>query len=369
MARCIQCQKESPLISAPLRVCVDCLRSHFTEIKSHIDDVHAQVREAFNLPPYPPRDSQGLTCTLCANECRIGEGQRGYCGVRVHKNGRLEGGRINEGLFSSYYDPLPTNCVADWVCPAGTECGYPQYSYAEGIERGYKNLAVFFEACTFNCLFCQNWHYRSRSTEAGTWGSEAITDRCDEKTSCVCYFGGDPTPQLIYAIKASKLALEKRKGILRICWETNGRMNPKLLMRMAELSRKSGGCVKFDLKAWHEKVHYALCGVSNRRTLSNFKLLAEYKNESHRSEPPLLIASTLLVPGYIDEDEVGNIARFIASVDRDIPYSLLGFHPHFYMEDLPRTSKQHAERCLKAAKDAGLRRVRIGNIHLLGTAY
>jgi pyruvate formate lyase activating enzyme len=146
-------------------------------------------------------------------------------------------------------------------------------------------------------------------------------------------------------------------------------MNPKLLMRIAELSLESGGCVKFDLKAWHDEVHYALCGVSNRRTLSNFKLLAEYKNDKQRANPPLLIASTLLVPGYIDEHEVGNIARFIASLDRDIPYSLLSFHPDFRMEDLPRTSRGHAERCLKVARNAGLRRVRIGNIHLLGNAY
>ncbi len=369
MARCIRCHRESPLISAPLHICIDCIRRHFEEVKPRIDEVHAQVREAFDLPPSPPRDPRGLTCSLCANECRIGDGGRGYCGVRVHKNRRLSGGGINEGLFSSYYDPLPTNCVAAWVCPAGADYGYPQFSYSQGIERGYKNLAVFFEACTFNCLFCQNWHYRSRSTKAGTMGPEAIVASCDERTSCVCYFGGDPTPQLIYAIRASNLARESGKGVLRVCWETNGSMNPRLLRRMAKISFESGGCVKIDLKAWNDKVHYALCGASNRRTLSNFKLLAEFKSESRRANPPLLIASTLLVPGYIDEDEVGDIARFIASLDRDIPYSLLGFHPHFQMEDLPQTSRRHAERCLNTAKDAGLRRVSVGNIHLLGNAY
>ncbi len=369
MARCIRCQKESFLVSAPLRLCVSCIRRHFEEVKPHIDAVHARVRGVFGLPPRPPREPLGQTCTLCANECGIGEGQRGYCGVRVHKDGRLSGGGINEGLFTSYYDPLPTNCVAAWVCPAGEECGDPEFSHSRGVEWGYKNLAVFFEACTFNCLFCQNWHYRSHSTETGTLSPEAIVDSCDEKTSCVCYFGGDPTPQLVYAIHASKLARQKRPGILRVCWETNGSMNPQLLKRIAKLSFESGGCLKFDLKAWDDKVHYALCGVSNRRTLSNFKLLAEYKNEKRRANPPLLIASTLLVPGYIDEGEVENIARFIASLDRDIPYSLLGFHPRFEMEDLPRTSRRHAERCLKAATDAGLKRVRIGNIHLLGSAY
>ena len=146
-------------------------------------------------------------------------------------------------------------------------------------------------------------------------------------------------------------------------------MNPKLLARMADLSLESGGSVKFDLKARRDEVHYALCGISNRRTLSNFRLLAGYQDQRPKSAPPLLLASTLLVPGYIDEEEVGGIAGFIASLDRDIPYSLLGFHPQFYMDDLPRTSKQHAERCLQAARDAGLNRVRIGNIHLLGSAY
>lgn len=369
MARCLRCRKESPLISSPLCLCVDCLRRHFEEFKPHIDAVHSGIRAAFGLPPRPPREPGGLICTLCANECRIGEGQRGYCGVRVHKDGRLHGGGVNGGLFSSYHDPLPTNCVAAWVCPAGEECSDSRFSHSRGIERGYKNLAVFFEACTFNCLFCQNWHYRSRALDVGIKGPEAIVDDCDDKTSCVCYFGGDPTPQLVYAIHASKQAREQKKGILRVCWETNGSMNPGLLKSMAKLSFESGGCVKIDLKAWDNGVHYALCGVSNRQTLSNFKLLAEYRDERKGANPPLFIASTLLVPGYIDENEVRNIARFIASLDHDIPYSLLGFHPHFQMEDLPRTSRKHAERCLKAAKEAGLRRVRIGNIHLLGDAY
>jgi pyruvate formate lyase activating enzyme len=47
----------------------------------------------------------------------------------------------------------------------------------------------------------------------------------------------------------------------------------------------------------------------------------------------------------------------------------LGFHPQFYMQDLPRTSREHAERCLKAAQSSGLKRVRIGNVHLLGDRY
>jgi pyruvate formate lyase activating enzyme len=62
---------------------------------------------------------------------------------------------------------------------------------------------------------------------------------------------------------------------------------------------------------------------------------------------------------------VERIASFIASLNPYIPYSLLAFYPHFYMNDLPTTSRQQAKECLEVAKRAGLKRVRIGNPHLL----
>lgn len=368
MSRCVQCQVESDLISSPLEVCVHCIREFYPRVKPHIDEVHGRVKGNFGLPPRPPQSEEGLVCSLCVNRCKIPEHKAGYCGTRYEKGGKLLGGGPDEGHFSSYYDPLPTNCVANWVCPGGSGSGYPHFSHARTEEWGYKNLAVFFKTCTFNCLFCQNWHYREESLSRGKLGPTAIADRVDEKTSCICYFGGDPTPQLRYAIQATKIALEKKKGeILRICWETNGSMNEKLLDEAADISFGSGGCVKFDIKAWSEEIHVALCGVSNWKTLKNFERLASRVKQ--RPNPPFLVASTLLVPGYIDEDEVANIARFIAGLDPEIPYSLLGFHPRFYMDDLPRTSLRHAKRCLEAAQKTGLKCVRIGNLHLLGNSY
>lgn len=150
---------------------------------------------------------------------------------------------------------------------------------------------------------------------------------------------------------------------MRICWETNGSMNPKLLEHMMTLAVNSGGCVKFDLKAWNNDLHVALTGAENKRTLKNFARAA--KHIVRRGNPPVLIANTLMVPGYIDVEEVSAIAGFIASLNPDIPYSLLAFHPQFYMSDLPLTPTHLAEQCLDAAREAGLSNVRIGNIHLL----
>lgn len=367
---CINCGIQSPLISKHLKLCLNCIRVKFNEIKPIIDSIHKKTREAFKLPAFPPKhinsDSEKIIrCSICVHECSIDNGEVGYCGLRKNVNGKLEGVTTELGNLSWYHDSLPTNCVADWVCAGGTGSGYPKYSYSSnGPEYGYKNLAVFFHACSFNCLFCQNWHYREQTFSQRKRNIEELVEAIDKKTSCICYFGGDPTPQLPYAIAASRSALQKKPGnILRICWETNGIMNPSLLDEMVDLSLTSGGCIKFDLKAYSESVNYALCGVSNERVLENFARAA--RRIKDRPDPPLLIASTLLVPGYIDAIEIKQIAKFIASLDKSIPYVLLAYYPHFYMSDLPFTSRSFAEECLSEARNAGLLRVRIGNVHIL----
>lgn len=364
MASCFTCKTTSSVISKSIGLCLKCIRENNDDILSHIEDIHAKSREAFRLPVCPPKGTVGIHCNICVNECMVPENTLGYCGVRENIGGKISGPTADRGKLSWYHDPLPSNCVADWVCPGGTGAGYPDYAYCPGPERGYRNLAVFFHACTFNCLYCQNWHFRRHTFDKTYISLNDLVSDVETRVSCICYFGGDPTSQLPFSLKASHKAREKNRGrILRICWETNGSMHYKLLDRMVDIALESGGCIKFDLKAWHEKLHIALTGVTNKRTLENFRRAAARIN--HRPVPPLLVASTLLVPGYIDEKEVRNLASYISSINPDIPYSLLAFYPQFYMSDMPITTKAMAYRCLEAAREEGLKNVRIGNVHLL----
>jgi pyruvate formate lyase activating enzyme len=258
-------------------------------------------------------------------------------------------GTPQRGLLHWYRDQLPTNCVADWVC--------------EGSRHlGHHNLAVFYASCTSNCLFCQNWHFRQVSpTGSKTISACELASTANPRTFCVCFFGGDPASQMPHALATSKLL--SQRGI-RVCWETNGMMHPRLLDVAVQYSLDSGGCVKFDLKAFDDELHLTLTSVSNRRTLENFVRAARRFGE--RLELLLVVASTLLVPGYVEPEQVGKIASFIASIDARIPYALLAFAPNFYLHDLPFTSTNHALKAEAAARAAGLLNVRIGNRHLLG---
>ncbi len=368
MGTCLSCGKKAKTISDRIGFCVSCLRNYWSEIEPEINKIHARTRKAFGLPEAPPRAEEGLPCNLCFHRCRIPEGAFGYCGIWQNLGGRLIGASPNEAYVSWYLDPLPTNCVADFVCAGGTGAGFPYFAYRPGPERGYFNLAVFYEACNFNCLYCQNWHFRKRPLSGRRRARDRMLADLRPEVSCICYFGGDPGPQSPHALAFSKKALKAASGrILRICWETNGAENPRILRQMMALSLETGGTLKVDLKAFSLPIHFTLCGVSNRATLENFKTLAELA--SVRPMPPPLVASTLLVPGYVDEEEIAALARFISALNPEIPWSLLAFYPTFYLEDLPTTSRRHAEAALALARSAGLKKIHLGNVHLLGDGY
>jgi pyruvate formate lyase activating enzyme len=72
-----------------------------------------------------------------------------------------------------------------------------------------------------------------------------------------------------------------------------------------------------------------------------------------------------MVPGYVDIEEIHGLARFISTLNPDIPYSLLGFYPRFVLTDLPATSRDFALQAERVAREAGVKRVNLGNIHLL----
>ncbi len=362
---CVLCGAQVPGAGASIGVCRRCLVDRWRESLERVQMHHARSRERFDLPVHVPESPGGLRCTLCVHGCRMGEGERGYCGVRSGSPESFRHDGRTRALVSWYHDPLPTNCVADWVCPGGTGVGFPRFSHENGPEVGFYNLAVFFEACNLNCLYCQNWSFKCSSAMDRPWRTvNELVASVTAETSCVCFFGGDPVPQLPFALRVSERVLERHTGrIHRICWETNGSMHPAWLKQIVALSLRSGGCVKIDLKSWDPRIHYALCGCGNRRILENFARVARWIPK--RSEPPLLVASTLLVPGYVGEEEVSRIAAFIAGLNPDIPYALLGFAPQFYMSDFSTTSREQADACVEAARRAGLRRVRLANRHLL----
>ncbi|MGQ9542582.1 MAG: radical SAM protein [Candidatus Bathyarchaeia archaeon] len=349
---------------------MNCIRERPDSSIGYVEGAHLRVRARYGLPSRPPKTPGGIRCDLCSNQCVIGVGEKGYCGLRSNVEGQIRGLRgSGEALLYAYIDPHVTNCCASWFCPAGTGCGYPRYAVTSGPEYGYSNLAVFFYGCNFDCLFCQNASHKefNHKMKVTRRNFREIVER-NRRITCICYFGGSPEPQLPFAVSASREIIEAGPGrVLRICFEWNGCGNSGIVREAAALANESGGNLKFDIKCFDENLAMALCGVSNKRTFENFEMVAK-EYFKLREGVPNLTATTLLVPGYVDEREVESIAKFIGGIDPEIPYSLLVFHPDFEMSDLPVTPRRQVELCYSAAK-RHLRKVNIGNRHLLDLSY
>lgn len=362
---CEVCGRSARDISEALKVCADCVRERFDEAKTHLEAAHARVRDRYGLPAKPPHDLDGVRCGECGNNCRIPEGGKGFCGVVENVDGKLvrRFGTPDRGLLSWYHDPLPTNCVAAPFCAGSSGAGYPKWCRSPRGDLGYNNLSVFLGSCTYSCLFCQNYSFRELTTSGKpTMSAGELAESANEDVGCICYFGGDPSSQMPFVIESAKLAreaAERAQRILRVCMETNLSMNRRDLDRFADLAMESGGGIKADLKCWSSEILYALSGVEHRAAYENFRAIGARQGE--RPEVPFARASTLLIPGYVDEEEIRGVASFIADVDPTIPYSLLAFHPLYYMSDMPYISRKEVDRFMEICREEGLERVRLGN--------
>jgi pyruvate formate lyase activating enzyme len=380
MGICKLCGFNSSEIPASLSLCKDCIRGRKEHIISNISETHSKWRRRIGLRESIPKDPEGLPCNICVNNCTIKQNSSGFCGIIWNIDNRLTyiSGDYNLGYLHWYLDPHPTNCVAAHICPATTDAGYPVYTFVRGPEYGCYNLAIFFAGCNLDCIFCQNIEHKYLLTDVKIGRDRkkyySIDDILkvgkDEKITCICYFGGDPTPHSVYSIRLSREFVRMSKDnntLKRICWETNGLENPRIIEEMVRLSLASGGIVKIDWKAYSPSIYSALTGIDGEkaveRIFQNINIISKYIDE--RREVPILVVSSLIVPHYIDEEEIYSIAKFLASIDNEIPYVLLAFAPHHLMREVPTTSRIQMENVYKAAKDAGLKRVFIGNIWLL----
>ena len=131
-------------------------------------------------------------------------------------------------------------------------------------------------------------------------------------------------------------------------WEPT--LDPHLSRIATELHREIGTCnylltngyilpelegideVKVSIKALSDELHRGYTGKSNRRVLDN---LREFYQSGIK-----LSAETVLIPGYVNEEEIGRIARFLASVDKQIPLRIDAYWPIASKKWRPPTARE-----------------------------
>jgi pyruvate formate lyase activating enzyme len=276
-----------------------------------------------------------VQCDLCPRECKLHEGQRGFCFVRQAQDG---------GVVLTSYGRASGFCI-DPIEKKPLNHFYPVTSV----------LSFGTAGCNLGCRFCQNWDISKARVidRVGEWASPDEVAEAAVRSGCgsIAFTYNDPVIFAEYAIDCARAAHDRGMKTVAV---TAGYINPE--PRREFYANMDAANV--DLKAFTGEFYHRLCFADLEPVLDTLRWL-------HAETTVWTEVTTLLIPGHNDSDE--EIARlsdwFVNSLGPDVPLHFTAFHPDFKMLDIPPTPPETLIRARKRAVAAGLHHVYVGNIY------
>ncbi len=285
---------------------------------------------------HPTQDGR-IQCDLCPRDCRLQEGQRGACFVRMRENDRIV--LTTYGRSSGFcIDPIEKKPLNHFL-------------------PGSSILSFGTAGCNLACRFCQNWDI-SKASSMDRLMDEASPERiaiAAKSSGCrsVAFTYNDPVIFHEYAIDVADACRELGLAAVAV---TAGYVHDA--PRREFYSRMDAANV--DLKAFTEEFYFRQTGSHLKPVLDTLLYLA---NETD----VWLEITTLLIPGMNDsEEEIASMSEWIVeNLGQDVPIHFTAFHPDYRMKEIPRTPASTLEKARKIAKDCGIRHVYTGNVRNL----
>ncbi|HVY06299.1 MAG TPA: AmmeMemoRadiSam system radical SAM enzyme [Burkholderiales bacterium] len=280
-------------------------------------------------------DDGRLQCDLCPRDCRLHEGQRGACFVRMREHDRMV--LTTYGRSSGFcIDPIEKKPLNHF---------FP----------GSSVLSFGTAGCNLACKFCQNWDIsKSRDMDrlTASAGPEQIAAAAAKAGSrSVAFTYNDPVIFAEYAMDVADACRER--GIHTVA-VTAGYMHD--IPRREFYAKMDAANV--DLKGFTDEFYVKLTGSTLQPVLDTLKFLR------HETDVWLEI-TTLLIPTKNDsDDELHRLSNWVAAeLGPDVPLHFTAFHPDYKMNDLPATPSSTLTRARDIALGEGLRYVYTGNVH------
>ena len=256
-------------------------------------------------------EAPSAVCPVCPRHCRLGEGETGYCRAR-----RAEGGRVVAGNYGRVtalaLDPIEKKPIAFF-------------------RPGSRILSVGSYGCNLRCPFCQNDSISQCGESTAEFQSTTPAELADlaerlgraQGNVGLAYTYNEP---LVGWEFVRDCAVEiRRRGMCNVL-VSNGCAEAEVVAALAPLI----DAANIDLKCFSDEGYRALGG-----SLDAVKRTIEALAASSACH---LEVTTLVVPGLSDDAaHIDASARWIASIDRGIPYHLTRFFPRHNMADAQPT--------------------------------
>lgn len=286
---------------------------------------------------YTPLGGLKVRCRLCAHRCSIPEGEFGFCRVRQNIRGVLYAHNYGR-LAAVNTDPVEKK---------------PLYHFFPGSTA----FSIASAGCNFRCLFCQNWQISQfglcppvKQCPGEDFSADQVVRLAKQGGSkSIAYTYTEPTVYFEFALETAVLA--KKAGLANI-FVTNGYMSPQAV----SLIKPYLDAVNVDLKFYKDSSYRKVCSARLAPVLDSIQRL--------KAAGIWVEVTTLVIPGENDScAELSAIAKFIAGVDKDIPWHVSCFHADYKFSSYPGTPEHTLKLAYELGRNSGLRYVYAGNIH------
>lgn len=277
--------------------------------------------------------SRTVQCELCPTECVLEDYQIGGCKVRMNKGGTLYS-LVYGKPCSVAIDPIEKKPFFH-VLPATTA------------------FSIATVGCVLGCKFCQNWQIsQAKPEDSDSYNlppADVVRQAVFNGCKTITYTYTEPT--VFYEYMYDTAVIARRYG-MKNTMHSCGYINEKPLRELA----KYLDAADIDLKAFTEDFYGRVCGGRLKPVLDALVVL--------KSEGVWLEITNLVIPTLNDDmKRVGEMCRWVvANLGSDVPIHFSRFFPYYKLNNLPPTPIEALNDARKAAMDAGMKFVYIGNM-------
>ncbi len=287
---------------------------------------------------YQSLENNKIKCLLCRHHCVLKESQIGVCGVNVNEKGKLKN-LVYAHPSSINIDPIEKK---------------PLFHFLPNTPV----LSFGTVGCNFKCPFCQNWqiaHTNHINKSVFVSPQEMVDLALKYNCNSIAYTYNEPSVFYPYARDVGILA--KQKGLKNV-FVTNGFES---IYEIEDMKNWVNAC-NIDIKSFNSKYYKKVLKGKLEDVLDTVRKLKE--------AGIWLEITTLIVPADNDSDEeLTQIAEFIASVDTNIPWHISRFHPDFKVTNKQPTPMPTMIKAYEIGKTAGLKYVYLGNVAMNSITY
>lgn len=286
--------------------------------------------EARYYKKHPDRE---IECLLCPRFCKLGDKERGYCGVRENSGG-------------TYYSLVYGKACTMNVDPIEKK---PFFHFLPGTNA----FSIATAGCNVNCKFCQNWQIsqvRPEQVQHFDLPPQTVVESA-LKFSCPSIAYTYTEPVIFYEYMYDTSIEARRRGV-KNCVVTGGHINQEPLVELTKVV----DAIKIDLKAFTEGFYKDYVHGELKPVLEAIKIV--------RNTKVWLELVYLVIPSLNDSpEEIQAMCRWIANeIGPDVPLHFSRFYPQYLIKNLPPTPVSTLEKAHAIALGEGLKYVYIGNV-------